>query len=581
MFLPTTRDEMHKLGWDQADVILISGDTYIDNSFIGISVIGHFLMSRGFRVGVIVQPDIESPADITRLGEPRLFWGVSGGSVDSMVANYTALLKKRRSDDMTPGGVNNRRPDRAVIIYTNLIRRFFKNTKPIVLGGIEASLRRSVHYDYWTDKLRKSILLDAKADYLVYGMGEKSALQIAENLRDQRSLESIRGLCYLTKTPPVDYLELPSWSAVNESKDTFTEMFHKFYHQNDPITAKGIYQWFGDRCVVQNPPQPWLTEKELDEVHSLPYERTLHPYYGASSSVRALDTLRFSITTHRGCYGECNFCAIAVHQGRTVISRSQESVVAEATAFTRDKEFKGIISDVGGPTANMYGFECSKKMAHGSCAKKQCLAPTQCKKLEPNHSPQISLLRKLRTLPGIRKVFVASGLRYDLIQNDTTHGDTYMQELTRHHVSGQLKVAPEHVSPKLLKLMGKPPMEAVYSFRDRFLEISKEAGKQQFLTYYFIAAHPGCTEEDMHELKKAAGLKLNLHPEQVQVFTPTPSTYSTLMYYTEKNPFTGEDLFVEKSLTKKEQQKAILTDKGGSTKPTHRRPAGEVCDTQL
>lgn len=570
-FLPTTAEEVKARGWDALDVILISGDTYIDSSYMGVAVIGRYLLSKGYRVGIIAQPNVEVGSDITRLGEPRLYWGVSGGSVDSMVANYTALKKRRKSCDMTPGGQNTRRPDRASLVYSNLIRRFYKNTRPIVLGGIEASLRRVVHYDYWTDKLRRSLILDAKADYLVYGMGEKTALEITDALRDGRDVTAIRGLFYIAKEAPTDYLELPDWDSVCANKAKFTEMFNKFYLHSDPITAKGLYQRYGDRIVVQNPPQQWLSSEELDEIHDLPYTRDVHPYYGKAKEVRALETLRFSINTHRGCYGGCNFCAIAVHQGRTVISRSEGSIEAEAEAFIRDKAFKGIISDVGGPTANMYGFECEKKLNHGCCKKKQCIFPTQCNKLEPDHSSQIRLLRKLRKKPGIRKVFVASGLRYDLIMNDTFQGDTYLQELTRHHVSGQLKVAPEHACDHILSLMGKPGMDSVYSFRERFNQISEESGKQQFLTYYFIAAHPGCSEDDMRQLKRTASEKLSLNPEQVQIFTPTPSTYSTLMYYTETNPFNGEPIFVEKFLHGKARQKMILTEKG-SAGQRHRPP---------
>lgn len=353
-FLPTTRDELEQLGWDQLDIILISGDSYIDSPFIGIAVIGRYLIDNGFRVGIIAQPTLSSPRDITRLGEPKLFWGVSGGSVDSMVANYTASKKKRKSDDFTPGGINNRRPDRAVIAYSNLIRKYFKDTKPIVLGGIEASLRRVAHYDYWSNKIRKSILFDAKADALVYGMGEKTTLQLAEAFKQNQDWRTTNGVCFISNEPPEDYLELPSFDEVRLSKSQFTEMFHTFYTNNDPLTACGLYQKSDTRYLIQNPPGSYLSQRELDAVYETDFALEQHPYYQKFGCVKALDTIRFSLATHRGCYGECNFCAIAVHQGQTVRWRSEKSIIKEAKRFGSHAKFKGIISDAGGPTANMY-----------------------------------------------------------------------------------------------------------------------------------------------------------------------------------------------------------------------------------
>lgn len=560
-FLPTTKDELIQLGWDQLDIILVSGDSYIDSPFIGIAVIGRYLVSNGFRVGIIAQPDLSSQQDITRLGEPKLFWGVSGGSVDSMVANYTATKKKRRSDDFTPGGINNRRPDRAVIVYSNLIREYFKNTRPIVLGGIEASLRRVAHYDYWSDKIRKSILFDAKADALVYGMGEKTILQLAKAFRDSTDWRKTDGLCFISNDPPAGYLELPSFDEVSHSKSQFTKMFHTFYKNNDPITAKGLFQKSDTRYLIQNPPASYLSQKEMDEVYETDFCLEQHPFYESSGSVKALDTIRFSLATHRGCYGECNFCAIAVHQGQTIRWRSEQSVVREARRFNSHAKFRGIISDAGGPTANMYGFECDKKLTKGCCDDKRCVYPTLCPLLKPDHSQQLSLLKKLEALEGVKKVFIASGLRYDLIIEDKKFGRKYLNQLVNKHISGQLKVAPEHTDDNILKLMGKPDSSSLSQFKAMFSEAASHSEKDQFLTYYLIAAHPGCTDEEMKQLKSYTSKHLRINPEQVQIFTPLPSTYSALMYYTEQDPFTGKPIFVEKDINRKKKQKEILTSK--------------------
>lgn len=559
LFLPTTSQEVAALKWDALDVILINGDSYIDTPYSGIAVIGHVLLDAGYRVGVIAQPALDSDADIARLGTPRLFWGISSGAVDSMVANYTATLRKRRSDDFTPGGENNRRPDRAVIAYTNLIKRYFKSSVPIVLGGIEASLRRVTHYDYWSDRLRAPILFDSKADYLIYGMGEKAILELAAALKNGTPPMNIRGLGYLSHTVPEGYLTLPSFEEVTADKVKFIEMFHLFYRNNDPITAKGLAQQKGDRFYIQNPPQPTLSQPELDHLYSLPFARDLHPYYAAHGNVKALETIRFSIPTHRGCYGECNFCAIAVHEGRTVASRSEESILNEARSFTREPQFKGIIQDVSGPTANMYALECSKKLSSGACEHKRCLFPEICPLLKLDHSQQTHLLRQLREIPGIKRVFVGSGIRYDMVMVDSVHGLEYLKEVTQYHTSGQMKIAPEHTDPMVLRLMGKPAVTSLVNFKKAFDQISRSAGKEQYLTYYLIAAYPGCSDREMKKLKDFASEKLHIAPEQVQVFTPTPSTYASVMYYTEMDPFTKEALFVEKNLQRKEKQKEILT----------------------
>ena len=558
MFLPTTQAELAKLGWDQLDVILITGDTYIDSPYIGAAVIGKVLSHAGYRVGIIAQPDLETATDISRLGEPLLFWGVTSGSVDSMVANYTATKKRRRQDDFTPGGVNNQRPDRAVIAYANLIRHYFKNTKPIVLGGIEASLRRIAHYDFWNDSLRKSILIDAKADFLAYGMAEKSILELAAKLRQGQETHSIRGICYLAKEPCPEYLLLPSFAAVENDKLKFIEMFHLFYHNNDPLTARGLCQQQESRFLIQNPPADNLTESELSAIHDLDYERDVHPYYKKEGPVRALDTIRFSQTTHRGCYGECNFCSIAVHQGRTIQNRTLHSILEETKKITKLPDFKGYILDVGGPTANMYKMDCENKLQKGSCQNKRCLYPDICKNLKPNHQEQIRLLQQLRQIPGVKKVFVASGLRYDLILGDERSGLSYLKEVVEHHISGQLKIAPEHVEDKVLAKMGKPAAIKLQEFKELFDRLNQQAGKKQFLTYYLIAAHPGCEYEDMARLKSFAARELRISPEQVQIFTPLPSTYSALMYYTGLDPFTLKPIFVEKDLLRKEKQKQVV-----------------------
>jgi len=558
MFLPTTQAELKKLKWDKLDIILITGDVYIDSPFSGVSVIGHLLLDAGFRVGIIAQPDPGSSDDISRLGEPELFWGITGGCMDSLVANYTATKKKRRSDDLTAGGKNNRRPDRACVVYANLIRRYFKDTRPLVLGGIEASLRRIAHYDYWSDSIRRSILFDARADFLVYGMAEKAILELAAALQNHRDTQDIRGICYIAAQKPDDFLELPAFEEAAADKNAFAAMFNLFYKNNDPLTARGMVQRHGPRFLIHNPPQPALTTSELDMIYALNFTRAVHPFYQAQGKVQAMDTIRFSITSHRGCFGECNFCSIGVHEGRAIISRSENSVISEAQKLAALPDFKGYILDVGGPSANMYGMNCRRKQTQGGCPHKRCLYPHVCANLNVDHEKQINLLRRLRKIKGVRKVFVASGIRYDLLLADKKHCLKYMQELVAHHISGQLKVAPEHTSEKILKIMGKPGIEALLEFKAIFEKLNRDAGCRQFLTYYFIAAHPGCTDGDMRDLKAFASRKLKIHPRQVQIFTPTPSTYSSLMYWTGIDPATGGKIFVEKDAGKKQKQKDII-----------------------
>jgi len=556
-FLPVTKDEIDRLGWDRPDVILVSGDTYIDSPYNGTALVGRLLESKGFKVAIIAQPDMESD-EIASLGEPRLFWGVSAGCVDSMVANYTASKKPRKSDDFTPGGENNRRPDRAVIAYSNLIRRHFKATKPIVIGGIEASLRRITHYDFWSNKLRRSVLFDAKADYLIYGMGEEAVVAIANALDSGESVEGIRGICYSSVEKPDSYEELPPYKDCVADKNVFTEMFHTFYKNNDPITAKGLVQLQDTRYLVQNPPTERPIQSELNSFYELPYTYQVHPHYAQHGKVKAIDTIRNSVTTHRGCYGECNFCAIAVHQGTTIVQRSEKSILNEVKTYASADGFNGVINDIGGPTANMYGMECRKKLDKGRCDDKRCLFPERCPSMPADHKRLTDLLDNIKRIKNIKRVFVASGIRYDLIMDDRKSGDKYLKNIVENHVSGQMKIAPEHSEQNVLNAMGKPKADTLKKFVNKFYSESEKSGKKQFLTYYMIAAHPGCKNSDMENLKSFASRDLRINPEQVQIFTPTPSTYSTLMYYTGKDPFTGEDIFVEKDPQKRVKQKEIL-----------------------
>ncbi len=563
-FMPTTPDECRRLGWSELDVVLVTGDVYLDAPHIGVAVVGRLLLKAGFRVGIIAQPDIQSDRDIARLGAPRLFWGVSGGCVDSMIANYTASGRRRRSDDMAPGGRNDRRPDRAVLAYSHLIRRHFKQTVPIVLGGIEASLRRISHYDAWSDGVRRSILFDAKADFLLYGMADQSVVALAEKLQRREDVRDLRGLCYISRElPPLvegfptpDGL-LPPHAEVIRDKEAFSRMFSLFYENADPATARRLVQQQDTRYLVHNPPALPPEPALLDAVYELPYARAVHPYYRSQGPVAAMETIPFAITTHRGCFGECRFCAITVHQGRQVVSRSQASILREAEAIARHPNFKGIIPDVGGPTANMYAMGCGRRSA-AACAKKGCLAPSACQRLTADHGPQIDLLQALRAIPGVRRVFVASGVRYDLILQDRRSGRRYLEELLRHHTSGQLKIAPEHVHDPLLRLMGKPGRVQLEAFLEMFQEINRRLPRRQFLTYYFMAAHPGCGLDEMHALRAYAEKTLRLIPEQVQIFTPSPSTWATLMYYTGTDPFSGAPIFVERGLGAKIAQKAVM-----------------------
>ena len=550
MFLPTTAEELKTLGWDRPDVILVTGDTYIDSPYIGVAVVGKYLLKHGFKTAIIAQPSTASGSDIARLGEPRLFWGVTAGCIDSMVANYTPVKRFRRQDDYTPGGVNIR-PDRATIAYTNLIRRHFKKTKPIVLGGIEASLRRIAHYDYWDDAVRRSILFDSKADIIAYGMAEKTAVELAQVLKEGSDWKQLKGICYISSHPADNYTRLPSFEEASTSKESFISMTRMFYGKIDDSDT-GFMQQHGDRFLIHNPPWPLLSTKELDEMADQEFEYDVHPYY-KTGEVRALETIKQSITTHRGCFGNCNFCSIAVHQGRAVVSRSERSITKEAERIAKRPGFNGIIYDIGGPTANMYGAACDKGWR---CAGKHCLTPRICPHLKFGHKDQLNLLRDLMKIPKVKKVFISSGIRHDMVIADRKHGARYLDELVKHHISGQIKLAPEHCDNEVLALMNKPSIESLVKFKMMFNEACGKSGRR-YLTYYIIAAHPGCTLRHMQRLRDFLSTELRFIPEQVQIFTPTPSTLSTAMYYCETD-MSGNRIFCEKSLTGKQVQKDVL-----------------------
>lgn len=558
MFIPSTHAELNKLNWQELDIILVSGDSYVDTSYSGIAIIGKHLIKNGYKVAIIPQPSLDRKDDIMRFGNPKLFWGVTAGAMDSMVANYTALKKKRRNDDLTAGGLNNRRPDRATIRYVNLIKQFADKNILIVIGGVEASLRRITHYDYWDNKVRRSILFDSKADILVYGEGERTILEIAQKIKKHEDIKSIRGICYITSELENDnlenYIELPTHEESIADKQQFRKMFDIFYKNNDPINAKKLVQKVGDRFLIQNPPNYYLQEEELDEIYNYDYENKAAPIHSKEGKVKALETIKSSITSHRGCFGECNFCAIAVHFGRTIRSRSYESILKETEKIANSPKFNGIIYDIGGASANMYKMKCEQQELYGSCKDKRCLSPTICKNREISHKEHLNLIAEVAKLNKINKVFINSGIRYDLVLNDKKFGKKYLEYVVSNCVSGQMKIAPEHTDPKILKLMAKP-LGDLNKFVQQFKTISKNIGKKQFLTYYLIAAHPGCTIEDMRNMKKIFLREIKILPEQVQIFTPTPSTYSTLMYYLEEDFQNPQEIFVEKNLNKMKRQK--------------------------
>lgn len=567
MYLPTTEQEIKALGWDRPDIILVTGDAYIDSPHIGVAVIGKYLMKQGFRTAVIAQPSTLDNRDIARLGEPKLFWGVTAGCIDSMVANYTATKKWRRQDDYTPGGIN-ARPDRACIAYTNLIRRFFKDTRPVVLGGLEASLRRIAHYDYWDDAVRRSLLFDAKADILAYGMAERTIGELARALAQGTDWHDIKGLCYIGSEARAGYLTLPPFEEVRSDTAAFARMFKCFYENTDNLST-GFSQKHSDRWLIHTPPQPPLETAELDDIYAMDFERDVHPHY-RTGEVRALETIRQSITTHRGCFGQCSFCAIAAHQGRKVVSRSMESVIEEARRLTRLPRFNGIIYDVGGATANMYAAGCTKSVE--PCRHRHCLLPRPCENLSFGHKAQVTLLQRLLALPDIKKVFISTGIRHDMVVADKKHGGEYVRQLVGHHVSGQIKLAPEHYDDGILALMNKPSVQPLLQFKEMFEAACSQMGKNYFLTYYLIAAHPGCTREHMQKLRGFLSRGLKILPEQVQIFTPTPSTLSAMMYHCGTD-LHGKTVFCEKKLEEKQRQKDLLKKQDGPRRKWTRRPA--------
>lgn len=557
-FLPITREEAQARGWQQLDFIFVSGDAYVDHPSFGPAILCRLLEARGYSVGIIAQPDWRSVADFKRLGRPRLAFLVSGGNLDSMLGKYTAAKKYRSDDPYSPGGKAGRRPERAAIVYCNRLREAWKKT-PIVVGGIEASLRRFSHYDYWSDAVRRSLLLDSRADLLVYGMGEKQVLEIAQRLaggEDVSALHDMRGVCYAADR--LDGLEgvvvLPSDKEVRESKQRFAHAFKLQYLEQDPIRGKTLAQPVGDRYVVQNPPALPLTTAELDELYALPYARTWHPVYDAEGGVPAIEEVKFSLVSQRGCFGGCHFCAITSHQGRIIQSRSHDSLLEEAKQLTELPDFKGYIHDVGGPTANFRIPSCQEQLERGTCRDKQCLAPTPCKQLKANHKDYLRLLRALRALPKVKKVFIRSGIRYDYLMQAN---DAFLDELCEFHVSGQLKVAPEHVSQRVTRLMGKPGRKAYEAFSAAFRKANRRLGKEQYLVPYFMSSHPGAELSDAIELAEFIR-DLRYRPEQVQDFIPTPGSLSTCMYYTGIHPLTNERVYVAKDPLEKKMQRALL-----------------------
>lgn len=562
-FLPVTRADMEARGWDQCDFVYICGDAYVDHPSFGMAIITRVLEAHGYRVGIICQPDWRDPASIQVLGEPRLGFLVSAGNMDSMVNHYSVTKHRRHTDAYTPGGVAGARPNHAVAVYGNLIRRVYKNT-PLIIGGIEASLRRLAHYDYWSDKLKRSILLDSGADLLIYGMGEHAVVQIADALDAGLPVDQITyvdGTVYRTSGEGAldqvfDYELLPSWDELEAERLAYARSFNVQYRNMDPITAKRLVEPYPNGVyVVQNPPSTILSESEMDEVYELPYARDWHPDYDAAGGVPAFSEVKFSISSNRGCFGECSFCALTFHQGRVLQTRSHDSIVREARELTRDPEFKGYINDVGGPTANFFRTACEKQLKHGVCQNRRCLWPTVCRNMVVDESGYTALLRDLRHLPGVKKVFVRSGIRFDYTMADAS--DEFLRELLQHHVSGQLRLAPEHVSDAVLSVMGKPSRSVYDAFCRRFDALNREYGLEQYVVPYLISSHPGSTMKEAVELACAVR-DMGYMPEQVQDFYPTPSTMSTCMYYTGVDPRTMKPIYVAHDPHEKAMQRALI-----------------------
>ncbi len=559
-FLPICKEDMEKRGWTQLDFVYVSGDAYVDHPSFGPAIITRILESYGYKVGIIAQPDWKDKNSVTILGEPRLGFLVSAGNMDSMVNHYSVSKKRRRTDAYTPGGVAGHRPDYAAVVYGNLIRQTYKHT-PIILGGIEASLRRMAHYDYWSNKLKRSILLDSGADIISYGMGERSIIAIAEALDaglDVKDITYIDGtVCKVKDLDSVyDYIRLPSYEDLKTDKLEYARSFYTQYCNTDPFSGKRLVEPYNDHLyVVQNPPSKPLTMEEMDQVYSYPYMRTWHPSYDAAGGVPAIQEVKFSLISNRGCFGGCSFCALTFHQGRIIQTRSHESLVEEAKMMTQDKDFKGYIHDVGGPTANFRAPSCQKQLTKGVCPNKQCLFPKPCKNLRADHRDYIKLLRKLRKIDGVKKVFIRSGIRFDYVLADPD--DTFLRELCEYHVSGQLKVAPEHVSDPVLQKMGKPEYSVYQKFVEKYNQMNKKLRKDQYLVPYLMSSHPGST------LKEAVNLAEHLRdfgymPEQVQDFYPTPSTLSTCMYYTGVDPRNMQPVYVPKNPHEKAMQRALI-----------------------
>ena len=559
-FLPITREEMKERGWDQVDFVYVSGDAYVDHPSFGHAIITRLLESRGYRVGIIAQPDWRKPESVQVFGEPRLGFLVSAGNMDSMVNHYSVSKKRRKTDAYTPGGEMGKRPDYACVVYGNLIRQTYKKT-PIILGGIEASLRRMAHYDYWSDKLKRSVLLDSGADVISYGMGEHSIVELAEALDAGIPVEDITYIAgTVVKAKSLDSIYdaeiLPSFEDLKADKMNYARSFYTQYLNTDAFNGKRLVEPYSDHLyVVQNPPAAPLTQMEMDDVYSLPYQRTYHPSYEAKGGVPAIKEIKFSLISNRGCFGGCSFCALTFHQGRIVQVRSHESLIEEAKEITKDKDFKGYIHDVGGPTANFRHPSCKKQMEHGVCKTRQCLFPSPCKNLDADHRDYVSLLRKLRDIPKVKKVFIRSGIRFDYLLADKKQ--EFLRELCEYHVSGQLKVAPEHVAGPVLSLMGKPEHKVYEEFTRQFYKMNEKIGKEQYLVPYLMSSHPGSTLKEAVELAEYCR-DLGYMPEQVQDFYPTPSTLSTCMYYTGVDPRTMQKVYVPKSPHEKAMQRALI-----------------------
>lgn len=557
-FLVTERADMEARGWAELDFVLISGDAYVDHPSFAPAVIGRYLESKGYRVGIIAQPDWNDVNAFKKLGKPRLASLVTAGNLDSMLNKFTAAKKIRREDDYSPGGEAGHRPDRATLVYSNRMKEAYRDV-PLIIGGIEASLRRFGHYDYWSDTVRRSILVDSKADVLIYGMGELQIIELAEALdqnRFEESLPNIRGICYMSKEiPSIECVECPSFEEIKADKMAFADAFRIQYDEQDPFYGQPIVQKHGDRYVVQNVPALPLTQEQMDAAYDLPYTRKWHPSYDDKGGVPALSEVQFSLVSQRGCFGSCSFCAITNHQGRIIQNRSHQSLIDEAKLMIGMDDFKGYIHDVGGPTANFRHLACDKQAVFGACKGRTCAAPEPCENLNTNHDDYIALLRKLRKLKGVKKVFVRSGLRYDYVLAD--NNKAFVKELCEHHVSGQLKVAPEHVSKRVTTMMGKAGKEEFLTFKKWFEEANRELGKKQYLVPYFMSSHPGCTLEDAIELAEFLRDQ-HMYPEQVQDFIPTPGSLSTCMYYTGINPLDGKPVYVAKKGRDKAKQRALM-----------------------